>query len=108
MFARRPRKSRRRGVAAVEFAVLLPLLILMLAGVWEVGRYVEVQQLLSTAVREGGRQAATGNKNLAAVQQCVANYLNKNGISNVATSDVTFQNLTNPGATDPMNAAQMD
>ena len=31
-------KVRRHGVAAVEFAVCLPLLFTILAGLWEVGR----------------------------------------------------------------------
>jgi Flp pilus assembly protein TadG len=101
-------KSRCRGVAAVELAVLLPLLVGLLLGVWEVGRMVEVSQLLTNAVREGARQASEGSKNTAAVQTDVINYLNRNGISNVTTSMVTFQNLTNPSNTDPSKAAQLD
>ena len=31
-------KDRRHGAAAVEFAVCLPLLCLILTGLWEVGR----------------------------------------------------------------------
>src|SRR5262249_24204281 len=48
----------RRAVAAVEFAIVAPLLFGLLLGVWEIGRLVQVQQIISTAAREGGRVAA--------------------------------------------------
>ncbi len=101
-------RSTRRGTAAVELAVCLPLLMTLVVGAWEVGRLVEVKQLLCNAVREGGRQAATGTQTTAQVQQYVVNYLTTNGITGVTTSMVTFQDLTNPGVTDPTGATQMD
>ncbi len=104
---KRMKKQARRGTAAVELAVCLPLLAILIVGVWEVGRMVEVKQLLCNAVREGGRQAATGTQTTAQVQQYVVNYLTTNGIK-AATTDVTFQDLTNPGVTDPSGASQMD
>src|SRR5207248_6690665 len=96
--------SRRRGTAAVELAVCLPLLLTLILGAWEVGRLVEVKQLLCNAVREGGRQAATGTQTTAQVQQYVVNYLNTNGISGVTTSMVTFQDLTHTAVKDPTGA----
>jgi Flp pilus assembly protein TadG len=105
---RRLKQVGRCGTAAVELAVCMPLLLVMIVGVWEVGRLVEVKQLLCNAVREGGRQAATGNQTTAQVQQYVVNYLATNGISGVTASNVTFQDLTNPGVTDPTGATQMD
>jgi Flp pilus assembly protein TadG len=99
---------RRRGTAAVELAVCMPLLMILLVGVWEVGRMVEVKQLMCNAVREGGRQAASGTQTTAQVQQYVVNYLTTNGISGASASNVTFQDITNPSVTDPTLAAQMD
>jgi Flp pilus assembly protein TadG len=56
-----PRASRSRpGAAAVEFAVVLPLIFLLLLGTWEVARLVQVHAILSNAVREGSRLAAQG------------------------------------------------
>lgn len=52
---RRRTNVRRRGVAAVEAAVLLPLALMLMLGTWEVGRMVEVGQILNNAAREGGR-----------------------------------------------------
>src|SRR5262245_36889857 len=50
----RPEASR-SGIAAVEFAFLLPFLLILLMGLWEVGRCVSMQNLLDNAAREGGR-----------------------------------------------------
>ena len=97
----------RRGTAAVEFAVASIFLVPLLIGVWEVGRLVEVEQLLSNAAREGGRQAATGNVNTAGVQSIVASYLTRNGIP-CSASNVTVTNLTSSSRSDPTTANQFD
>jgi Flp pilus assembly protein TadG len=98
-----PGQTRRRGAAAVELAVVLPLILLLLTGIWEVGRMVEVQQILSNAAREGARQAATGQFTNAQVEQIVVQYLNVAGIptTNVNTTGNTgIQNITgSPQAT---------
>ncbi|MEK7788130.1 MAG: TadE family protein, partial [Chloroflexota bacterium] len=43
------------GAAAVEFALLLPLLMLLLFGIVEFGLALHRQQVLATASREGAR-----------------------------------------------------
>jgi Flp pilus assembly protein TadG len=48
------------GIAAVEFAILLPLMLMFLMGIWEVGRMINVRQTLICGTREAGRQAAAG------------------------------------------------
>src|SRR5262249_28051274 len=91
----------RRGVAAVELALLVSLfLVPLLLGIWEVGRLVEVQQLLDNAAREAGRQASTGQKTIAQVQQVAVDYLARNGIS-ISTTAVTVTTQTNSGRSDP-------
>ena len=55
MCARRSRK--RRGAAVVEFAVVSPVLILLIFEILEFGRLVMVQQVLTNASREGARRA---------------------------------------------------
>lgn len=54
-------KQRRQGVAAVELAVVLPFYILLVIGIWEMGRMFQAYQLISNASREGARFAAAGN-----------------------------------------------
>jgi Flp pilus assembly protein TadG len=105
---RKPKGGKRQGVAAVEFAVCLPFILVMLVGLWEVGRMVEVQQLLNNSVREGGRQASTASIDAAAVKQYVVNYLKTNGINAVSTSDVTVTNVTTGSAYDNTTVVQMD
>src|SRR5262249_58476296 len=60
MLIRLHRPARRRAVAAVEMAFMLPLLLAMLIGVWEMGRIVQVQNFIVTAARDGARLAAQG------------------------------------------------
>jgi Flp pilus assembly protein TadG len=94
MLSRSHQRERRDGVAAVELALTLPLLVVLLLGIWEVGRMVEVQQLLVNAVREGGRQASTGVKTTAEIRDVVVRYLKRNGITTVSANNVTVTNLT--------------
>ena len=51
-------KTSERGAAAVEFAILLPVLLLILIGIMEFGRAFNVQITASNAAREGARYAA--------------------------------------------------
>ena len=81
MFTKRNTRSSARapahrdGVATVEFACCLPLLVLIMAGLWQVGRYTEVQQVLWNAGREGARDASLGQENLQAVASNILTYL---------------------------------
>ena len=100
-------RTGRGGTAAVELAICLPLLLIVLTGIWEVGRMVTAQQLITNAAREAGRVAAAGQKDSTAVRQVAVDYLNMNGLTGVTLSDVVFANLTNP-ALDPTAANQMD
>lgn len=86
--------------------MLLPLALMLMLGTWEVGRMVEVSQILNNAVREGGRSASSGQYTNSQVQQTVSNYLMNAGLpSTLAT--VTVTDLTNPGA-DCKAATEMD
>ncbi|MFJ5954762.1 TadE/TadG family type IV pilus assembly protein [Paenarthrobacter sp. NPDC092416] len=51
-------KKNERGAVAVEMAILLPLLLLILIGIIEFGRVLNVQVSLTQAAREGARHAA--------------------------------------------------
>jgi Flp pilus assembly protein TadG len=94
MYVPRAARRRRRAVATVEFALLLPIVLLFLTGIWEVGRLVEVNQVLDNAAREGARQASTAQAHYADVQTAVTNALNDAGITNLNGLTVQVQNLT--------------
>ena len=53
-----PRPSEERGVAVVEFALIMPVLILLVAGVVQFGIMYSQYQVLQGAAREGARCAA--------------------------------------------------
>jgi Flp pilus assembly protein TadG len=53
-------EARDRGSAAVEFALLLPVLLLLLFGIIDFGRALNAQITLTQAAREGARLAALG------------------------------------------------
>ena len=50
--------ARDRGAAAVEFALLLPVLLLLVFGIIDFGRALNAQITLTQAAREGARIAA--------------------------------------------------
>ena len=60
------REGRERGAVAVEFALLAPVLIMLLLGIMEFGRAYNAQITLSSAAREGVRVMAIGNNPTAA------------------------------------------
>jgi Flp pilus assembly protein TadG len=52
-------RSRGRGQAVVEFALVVPVFFLAVFGLFDVGRLVYTNSALSQAAREGARAAAT-------------------------------------------------
>ena len=51
------RRIRRRGAAAVEFAIAFPILMMFLIFMWEFSRAEMIRQTTATAAYEGARQA---------------------------------------------------
>lgn len=105
----------RAGVAAVEAAITLPIVVVLMLGVWEVGRMIQVTQLLNNAAREGARVAAGGSINgtsvtVGIVQQAVKDYMTSAGLPSAAVSgsQVTLTNLSANSWSDPVNAKPLD
>jgi Flp pilus assembly protein TadG len=66
----------RRGVSAVECAILAPLFTLLVLGTVDVGQFANVYQKVSDASREGARTAARfGTATTAQVEAAVMDYL---------------------------------
>jgi Flp pilus assembly protein TadG len=59
-------RASERGAVAVEFAILAPVLIMILLGIMEFGRAYNAQASLSSAAREGVRVMAISNDQTAA------------------------------------------
>jgi len=103
-------RQSRRGIATVELAMLLPLLLMLILGSWEVGRLIQVSEIVNNAAREGGRLASTGLLTTSQIQSAVCLYMQQAGLPNFssqASTVVTVSDITNPG-TDPTNAAELD
>src|SRR5215469_1466636 len=66
------RQARDRGAAAIEFALLFPLLMLIVFGTIDFGRALNAQITLTQAAREGARLDALGNPNVSAETQAAA------------------------------------
>jgi Flp pilus assembly protein TadG len=100
----------RPGAAAVEFAIVLPVFVTLLFGIWEVGRLVQVSQVLQNAAREAARQASSGTVTLTSIKTNVQSYIQGADprIANFTGFDVKFANLTNSAVTDPTNCIQLD
>lgn len=52
-----------RGQTLVEFAVVFPLIIVLLFGIYEIGIALSIQQTITYASREGARIGALTNEN---------------------------------------------
>jgi Flp pilus assembly protein TadG len=50
-----------RGAAAVEFAFVFPLLLVIVLGIFEFGRAWNIDQVITDAAREGARRAVISN-----------------------------------------------
>jgi Flp pilus assembly protein TadG len=92
----------RRGAAAVEFAICAVPMFLLLIGLWEVGRMVEVQQVVWTSAREAARDASLGQDNLFTVATNLASYLQNaepNAFANGHATSLRAPSFTLPANT---------
>jgi Flp pilus assembly protein TadG len=80
-----------RGQSLVEFALLVPLFLFLLIGIFEFGRAWNIYQVVVNAAREGGRVAALpiGFADEDSVSSRVDTYLSSAGLdSGTATVDM--------------------
>ncbi len=73
-------RKNRRGAAVVEFALVVPVFMLLVFGMIEFGRAVMVQQVLVNASREGARQAVLDGTTVAEVESRIDGYLSVSSI----------------------------
>jgi len=81
------RSKERRGVAAVEMALVLPIFLLVTMGMVEFGRALMVGQLVTNAAREGARMAILDGSSTASVKTSIQSFLA--GAAGVSTGDIT-------------------
>ena len=86
--------KQQQGQSLVEFALLLPMLVVILFGTVEFGRLWMTMNVLTGAAREGARVAAVTAPNTAQVQTAVNNVLSGASITG-ATITVVGPNAAN-------------
>lgn len=94
-----PTPAGRSGAAAVEFALLMPVFLLVVWGIVEFGRAMMVGQLVTNAARHGARLAILDGSTNSAVESEVDTFLlNAIGSSIVATDVGVTYNIIRDGS----------
>jgi Flp pilus assembly protein TadG len=79
------KRSSRRGVAAVEFALVAPIFFTVILAIIEFGRMMMVQEVLINAAREGARVATLPGETDTQVANTVNTYLSNAGLTGCGT-----------------------
>jgi hypothetical protein len=86
----RTRSSRRgrRGAVSVEFALIAPVMVLIMVGMVEASRLIDTQMIMASAAREGARLASMDRAGLAPgtstndkITADIKNFLEASGLS---------------------------
>lgn len=98
---RRTDRPGQRGAAAVEFAIIFPLLVLLLFAMIEFGLYLFNQQVITNACREGARAGIVARPERLAnaeIEQVVRDYSQQHLVTFGADNHLTVT-LKDPVAT---------
>ncbi|GAB3304595.1 hypothetical protein GCM10027451_10390 [Geodermatophilus aquaeductus] len=104
--SRRPRRSQRplarllgeRGAAAVEFALVAPVLLMLLFGIVEFSKAFSAQSMLSAAAREGARAMVLTN-NATTARTAAVNAASSLGVPSSAVTLTFSRGSSCAGAT---------
>ncbi len=98
--ARFRRRSPETGAELIEMALVLPILLLLVAGIMDFGFLFLRFEVVTNAAREGARVAVLPNYQVADVQARVQNYLTAGGLTDPAPpADVVYATETLTGLT---------
>ena len=78
-----------RGAELIEFAVVLPLLLLLIAGIVDFGMMFRTYEAVTNAAREGARVGVLPGYDVPDVQARVDAYLAASGLTGARTTTVT-------------------
>jgi Flp pilus assembly protein TadG len=87
--ARHPWKNR-RGQALAEFALVLPMILLFIAGVVEMGRAWNIKQTVTDAAREGARWTVVQDEDLADLAAVEAKIEERLALGGVTGATIQF------------------
>src|SRR5262249_3544029 len=95
----------RRGAAVVEFALIAPVIVFLIIGMFEMSRGIQVKQALSDAARRACRKAITPGVSTATAKSDATDVVKDIGFT---PSNVNVEVLVNGGTTDASGAARGD
>lgn len=95
----------KEGQALAEFAIIFPLLILILFGIYEIGTALSIQQTITYAAREGARAGALTNENaqIESAIDAATEYINKD--DSRLTVEISPQNEFSRGRGDELTVS---
>jgi Flp pilus assembly protein TadG len=99
------RRRRRFGAAAVEVAILAPLLAGLVVGMFQMSRIIMIKEVLCDAARKGCRTGIWPNRANSDITADVNNILTDAGFT---SSNATITILVNGNAVDASTAQQND
>lgn len=91
------RRDNEHGAVLIEFAFVLPVLLLLFAGMFDLGLAFQRYQAVTNAAREGARMAVLPGYTDVDVKARVAAYLLASGIVAGAEPAVVTTETVNPG-----------
>lgn len=96
----RRRGSSETGNTLVETAIVLPILLLVIAGIMDFGFLFLQYEVVTNAAREGARVGVLPNYATADIERRVNDYLQAGGLAAPATTAVTYNTQTLPNGLD--------
>jgi len=96
----------RKGAAMVEMALVLPVFLLLLLGIFEFGRALSISQMVTNASREGCRRAVLDGSTNTEIETYVEDFLS--GSIGINTSDVTVEFYVNDVLANVSTAVETD
>jgi Flp pilus assembly protein TadG len=99
------RHAERRGIAAIELAVLITLLAFLVLGMYEVSRGIRAKVVVSDAARAGCRAAILPGSSNSSVTNVLSSILSDNGLN---PSNVQVTVKVNDVVADASTAQQND
>ena len=95
------RRGSRRGQTLVEFALILPIFLLLLVGIFDFGRAIYAYSTVNNAAREGGRLAIT-DQTLADIQAHAAQHASSLQVADALVS-VDYRDQATPDSAGSCN-----
>jgi Flp pilus assembly protein TadG len=86
--AGRATRRNERGQALAEFALVLPLILLFIAGIVEMGRAWNIKQAVTDAAREGARYAVVQDNTINTIDDVKAKVEERLALASIETSTI--------------------